>query len=159
MVEVWDPVAARTRKAVGVTDAWPVARGNLIVWSRCESDGCDLHLTDVAGARDRAVQLDSATNSLAISPDGSTVAAAVLREYRNAGDVELVDVATGRVRWLYSSWMGGTAMAWARSGDHIFLVSGFDGRVWMYGTRDLSASEQLRLRIPRESRIHAIAVL
>ena len=158
VVEVWDPIAARTRLTVGVTDRELLARGDVIAWSTCEPQSCHLHLTDAPTGRQRVVPLDGTTISLAISPDGRTVAAAVQLRYRNVGDVELVDVATGHVQWLRSSWIGSTAMAWGRSGDRIFLASGFAAsELWMSGISDRSPSEQLRVRVP--SPYTTIAVL
>ena len=159
MVEVWDPIVARTRLAVGVTDVVPVAQGNLIAWSRCELRVCGLHFTDASTAQRWTVPLDGRTNSLAISPDGQTVAAAVQSEYRNVGDIELVDAATGDVQLIRSSWTGPTSIAWGRAGDRIFLVSGLARELWMYGISAGFPSEQLRVRIPSSSPFDAIAVL
>jgi hypothetical protein len=146
--------------AVGVSDTWPVAHGNLIASTRCIEQQCDLVLTETSNGQRRAVPLAGVSHSVAISPDGRTVAVAVQHRYRNAGDVALVDVATGSLSgWLRSAWISQTRMAWGRASDRLFLLSGFDRDVWMYDTRDQTSFEQLRLRILPASPFYAIAVM
>jgi hypothetical protein len=160
IVEVWDPIAARTRLVVGTTHGWPIARGDLVVRTTCGVVSCDLHVTEASTGRERTVPVEGQIHAQAISPDGQTVAVAVRSEYRNVGDLQLVDVVTGRVRWLRTSWFSPPAIAWGRASDRIFLVSGLAAReVWMYETADNGAFEQLRLRVDSTAPFDAIAVM
>jgi hypothetical protein len=152
---LWDTVNGSIR-TLGTIEGPVDARGSLVAWAACPTEACGVQLTDTATGSERWVPLENGPEQLAISPDGSRIAAALHSPRRNLGDTAVVDVATGTVAVARASWIDRPTLAWSRDGRRYFVASGLGRSVWMYDA-DGGREEELHVRV--QESIETIAVL
>ncbi len=134
-LELWDPRRGTVIRELPA--AWPgPTHGNLLAW--CVGGGptwgASLHLTDVVGRGDRW-RIDPPTGFAAFrcwdgafAPDGKTLAVPVMRRRDLSAQhaLALVDVQSGRSTVIEGSAVpaGYVFVAWASSGEQVFLTGG-----------------------------------
>jgi hypothetical protein len=130
-LELWNPATGAFTRRLPDAEVGP-AQGDLLAW--CERDGGILHVIDVESGRDRAVEPPPAFAAFdcwsgAFSPDGSTLAVAVVLEDA-ASDAErtlaLVDLDDGEATPVEGSSVHPHYgfVAWSAGGDRVFMSGG-----------------------------------
>lgn len=131
---VWDP---ESREVVSrLPGPFPAdTHGNLVAWCEQNCRG-GLHVTDIGSGEDIVIEADDSfqfqeTYDGAFSPDGSLLVLPVATD--NSQDhrhIAVVDVKAMTARLIEGVQIGGP-MAWASSGDRLFIVVG-EGRIAVY---------------------------
>lgn len=131
---VWD---AEAREVVSrLPGPFPAdTHGNLVAWCEQNCRG-GLHVTDIGSGEDIVIEADDSfqfqeTYDGAFSPDGSLLALPVATDNsEHPRQVAVVDVQARTARLIDGVQIRGP-MAWASSGDRLFIVVG-EGRIAVY---------------------------